>query len=105
MPDLLSTLSTDWFFVAMIAFTGLYCLLVSRNMLRLLIGVEILSKAGVLALLACGQALGNINLAQTLAITMIVVEVVVVAVGLALIVRSYSQSGRIDIWQLVKLKG
>ena len=95
----------NWFFVVLLVFTGLYCMLVSRNIIRLLIGVEILSKACILALISSGAALGNINLAQTLVITMIVVEVVVVAVGLGLVVRAYSAAGTLDIWKLTKLKG
>lgn len=97
-------LQMNWFFVALLAFLGLYCLLVSRNLLRLLIGIEILSKACILALISCGGAIGKMNTAQSLAITMIVVEVVVVAVALGLIMRAYGATGSIDIWKLDKLK-
>jgi len=106
MPEtLMHNLMLNWFFVVLLAFTGLYCMLASRNILRLLIGVEIFSKACILALIASGDALGNPNLAQALAITMIAVEVVVVAVGLGLIIRLYNQTGSIDVWSLDKLKG
>ena len=106
MSDLvLRNLLLDWYFVALLAFVGLYCLVAARNMLRLIIGIEILSKAALLALLASGQALGNINLAQTLAITMIAVEVVVVAVALALFIRYYAVTGTLDILKMNKLKG
>ncbi|HOX23117.1 MAG TPA: NADH-quinone oxidoreductase subunit K [Elusimicrobiales bacterium] len=106
MSDLvLKNLLLNWYFVALLAFVGLYCLVVSRNMLRLLIGIEILAKATLLALMASGQALGNINLAQTFAITMIAVEVVVVAVALALFIKYYAVSGSLDIWKMNKLKG
>lgn len=101
----LNNLLLNWYFVALLAFVGLYCLVASRNMLRLIIGIEILSKACILALMACGQALGNVNLAQTLAITMIAVEVVVVAVALALFVKYYGVTGTLDIWKMNKLKG
>jgi NADH:ubiquinone oxidoreductase subunit K len=97
-------LKLNWFFVALLAFVGLYCLLVSRNLLRLLIGIEILSKACILALISCGGAIGKVNTAQTLVITMIVVEVVVVAVALGLIIRSYGATNSIDMWRLNKLK-
>ena len=97
-------LKLNWFFVLLLAFMGLYCLLVSRNLLRLLIGVEILSKGCILALISSGVATRKINTAQTLAITMIVVEVVVVAVGLGLIIKAYGVTGSIDIWKLDKLK-
>lgn len=101
----LNNLLVNWYFVALLAFVGLYCLLASRNMLRLIIGIEILSKACILALMASGQALGNVNLAQTLAITMIAVEVVVVAVALALFVKYYGVTGTLDVWKMNKLKG
>jgi NADH-quinone oxidoreductase subunit K len=97
-------LSLNWFFVALLAFLGFYCLLVSRNLLRLLIGIEILSKSCVLALISSGRAIGKVNTAQSLAITMIVVEVVVVAVALGLIIRAYGAAGSIDMWKLNKLK-
>ena len=101
MADLLRV---NWFLVVILAFLGLYCLLVSRNLLRLLIGIEILSKGCILALVSSGVAIGKVNTAQTLAITMIVVEVVVVAVALGLIIRAYGATGSIDMWKLNKLK-
>jgi len=97
-------LGLNWFFVAILAFLGLYCLLISRNLLRLLIGIEILSKACILALVSSGVAIGRVNTAQTLAITMIVVEVVVVAVALGLIIRAYGAISSIDMWKLNRLK-
>ena len=42
---MMDLLRLNWFLVVILAFLGLYCLLVSRNLLRLLIGIEILSKA------------------------------------------------------------
>ncbi|MCX5782838.1 MAG: NADH-quinone oxidoreductase subunit K [Elusimicrobia bacterium] len=95
----------NWFVAALLVFTGLYCMLAARNLLRLLIGVEILSKACILALVSAGYHIGNVNLAQALAITMIVIEVIVVAVGLGLIVRAYTHVGSLDIWKFIKLKG
>lgn len=101
----LRDLLLNWYFVALLGFVGLYCLVASRNMLRLIIGIEILSKACILALVASGQALGNVNLAQTLAITMIAIEVVVLAVALALFMRYYTVTGTLDIWKMNRLKG
>ena len=87
-----------------LAAVGLYCLLVSRNLLRLLIGIEICSKAAALAIISCGAQIGRINTAQSFVITMIVVEVVVVAVALGLIVRTHGITGTIDMWRLNKLR-
>jgi NADH-quinone oxidoreductase subunit K len=95
----------NWFFVAIVAFCGFYCLIISRNMLRLLIGVELLAKAGILAIIVSGSAIGNVNMAQAMIAILIVIEVVVVAVGLGLIVKNYTETGNIDIWKLNRLKG
>ncbi len=101
---MLELVKLNWFFIGLLGFLGLYCLLVSRNLLRLLIGIEILSKACILALISCGSAIGKIGMAQAFAITMIIVEVVVVAVALALIMRAYGANGSIDMWKLNRLK-
>ena len=47
-------LALNLFFTALLVFMGLYCMLVSRNLLRLLIGVEIVSKGVLLALVSAG---------------------------------------------------
>ena len=97
--------SIDWYFISLLIFVGLYGMLVSRNILRQLIGLEIVSKAAMLAVISAGALSGNIMLAQALIITMIVVEVVVVAAGLALLVKAHRISGSADIWKLDSLKG
>ena len=95
----------NWFFAALLFVAGIYCMMVSRNMLRLVIGLELISKGALLSVIACGKALGNMALAQSIAVTMIVIEVVVVAAGLALIVRAYARTGTVDMWKFDKLKG
>jgi NADH:ubiquinone oxidoreductase subunit K len=100
-----ATLTTNLFFTALLVFMGLYCMIVSRNLLRLLIGVEIVSKGVLLALVTAGQAVDQLGTAQGLAITMIVMEVVVLAVALGLVVRAYSSHGTLDVWKLNNLRG
>lgn len=95
----------NWFTSVLLFFIGIYCVAGSRNMLRTLIGIEISSKGCMFALLSSGYALGNIDMAQALIILMIGIEVVVVAVGLGLIIRSYNQKGNLDILDLKNLKG
>jgi len=101
----MSIFSIDWYFITLLAFTGFYGMLVSRNILRQLIGLEIVSKAAMLAVISAGALTSNLMLAQALIITMIVIEVVVVAVGLALLVKAHRISGSADIWKLDSLKG
>lgn len=96
--------ATAWYFATLLFFIGLYCMAVSRNLLRQLIGLEVMSKGTLLALIASG-AMSNLSLAQAVIITMIVIEVVVVAAGLVLLVKAYRVNGGVDVWKLSSLKG
>jgi len=92
-------------FAAVLLFIGIYCLLTMRNLIKLFIGIEIISKAITLALITSGLLRGNMALAQALTITFIVVEVSMVAVALAIIINIYRHTGSLDVRQLTKLKG
>ncbi len=93
------------FFSALLIFIGLYCLLTMRNLIRLFIAVEIISKGVSLAIVATGAVKNNILLAQSLAITYIVVEVALVATALALIINIYKKNRSLDVRLLSRLKG
>jgi NADH:ubiquinone oxidoreductase subunit K len=80
-------------------------MIVSRNLIKQLIGLEIISKSALIAVISCGALINNINLAQAIIITIILVEVVVVATGLALIVKNYRLNQSIDIKKLNNLRG
>ena len=95
----------DWYFITLIFTAGLYCMLVSRNLLRQFIGLEIMSKSALLGVISVGSLTGSLALAQALIITMIVIEVVIVAAGLSLLVKNYRLTDSIDIWSLDKLRG
>jgi multisubunit Na+/H+ antiporter MnhC subunit len=92
-------------FVAGLLFVGIYCLLAMRNLIKLFIGIEVISKAVSLALLATGFVKKNILLAQSLVITFIVVEVSLVATALAIIINIYRHTKSLDVRRLTKLKG
>ena len=89
----------------MLFFIGVYAMAASRNLLRMLIGLEVSSKGCMLAFVAAGAATGNINMVQALLMIMIGVEAAVVAVGLVLIIRAYRQHGNVDITKLNDLRG
>jgi NADH-quinone oxidoreductase subunit K len=93
------------FFTAVLLFTGIYCLLTMRNLIKLFIGIEVIGKAISLTLVATGLAKRNVLAAQSLVVTYIVVEVSLVAVALALIINIYRKTKSLDIRQLAKLKG
>ncbi|PIS46883.1 MAG: hypothetical protein COT17_06290 [Elusimicrobia bacterium CG08_land_8_20_14_0_20_51_18] len=99
------TFSLDWFFVTLIFFTGAYCMAVSRNIVKQLIGLEIISKSALIAVISSGALTNNINLAQAVIIVLILVEAVIVATGLALLVKNYRLNGSIDLEKLMSLKG
>lgn len=84
---------------------GCYCLIRTYHLLKVIIGVEVAMKAVTMFIILAGFINGNIALAQTFVITVIVIEVVlaVVAVGIAL--NLYNNYGDMDLRNLRKLKG
>ncbi|MCB0034841.1 MAG: hypothetical protein KDE51_12500, partial [Anaerolineales bacterium] len=59
---------------------GLYGLLRLRNLIQIIIAVQILAKAAVFALVVAGRASGQINLGQSLAVTVIVADTIVTVI-------------------------
>ncbi|MGD2050758.1 MAG: NADH-quinone oxidoreductase subunit K [Chloroflexota bacterium] len=84
---------------------GFYGLLIGRNLIKLIIALQILVKAALLGLIVAGDANGQINLSQSLAVTVIVADTVVAVVGLALAVQVRRQIGTLDVRDLARLKG
>ncbi len=95
----------DWAFVVLLLVIGIYALIIAKSMLRMLIGFEIMGKAVTLAIVTSGSANGNIILGQSLAITVIVVEVVFIAIALALVMLAHRRTHSLNIRKLTKLKG
>ncbi len=93
------------FFVGLLFFIGLYCLFASRNIIKLLIGLEIMAKSVVLSFVAAGYFRGETFLTQSYVITFIVAEVSLVAVALALVINAYRSTGSLDIQKLARWKG
>lgn len=87
--------------VLILIFIGLYCLISKRNMIKMIIGIEILSKGVTLNFIATGYG----GIAQALVITVIVIDVVIVAVALSLIVNAYTHYGVINLDKLKRLRG
>jgi NADH:ubiquinone oxidoreductase subunit K len=84
---------------------GLYGLLIVRNLIKSVIALQILVKAAVLALVAAGSLSGQLNLGQSLAVTVIVADTVVAVIGLALAVQVRQRFGTLDVQALSKLRG
>ena len=94
-----------WIFVVLLALAGIYCILATRNLIRVLIGMELMTKAATLLIVAGGWLSGRMALAQALVINLIVVEVVVVAVAAGIVVSLYRKNGSLDTRELRNLKG
>ena len=92
-------------FTVLLFIIGIYSILVTRNLLRILIGMEILTKGVTLLLVAAGFMTGLVNVIQPIIITMIVVEVVIIAVAAGVVIASYRTNGTVNIRSLRNLKG
>jgi len=83
---------------------GLYGLLATRNLIKIVVALQILVKAAVLALVMAGNASGELNLGQSLATTVIVADTMVAVVGLALAVQVRRRLGTLDVKDLGTLR-
>lgn len=84
---------------------GFYCILISRNLLRALIGIEILIKSVTFLLILAGYIGGRTSLAQGIVITLIIVEVVVIAVAAGIVLGVFQLNDSLDARKLRNLKG
>ena len=83
---------------------GLYCLLASRNLIRVIVGLQLLIKGVALAFVLGGNMSGNVSLVQTLGLTVIVADTIVAVVGLAMAVQIRHRLGSLDVKDLSSLK-
>ena len=93
------------FFVAMLFVCGFYCIMVTRNMIRAIIGIELLFKAVTLLIILVGYVTGRTALAQSLAITIIVIEVVIAATAAGIALWVFRHTDSIDVRSINNLKG
>lgn len=92
-------------FIILATIAGIYCVIASFNLVRALIGVEILIKVATLFIILAGYVTGNNALAQSLVITLIVIEVVVMIVAGGFIVNIYRHTKTISRKKMMELKG
>ncbi len=91
--------------VALLMIVGLYCIVVTSNLIRALIGLEIIMKAVTLLITMVGQLTGNTAMAQSFVITLIVIEVVLMIVAGGLVISIFRKYHTIDVRVLRNLKG
>ena len=84
---------------------GLYGLMFTRNLIKVVVALQILVKAALLGLILAGNLSGAINLSQSLAITVIVADTIVAVIGLSLAVQIRRHLGTLDVKALSRLRG
>jgi len=92
-------------FVVMLSVIGIYCILITRDLIRALIGIEILIKAVTLLLIAVGYISGHVALMQALVITLIVIEAVMITVAIGVVLGLHSKNNSLDVRKIRNLKG
>jgi NADH-quinone oxidoreductase subunit K len=84
---------------------GIYGLLITRHLIKVVIGLQVLVKSAVLALVLAGQTAGVPGIGQSLAATVIVADTMVAVVGLALAVQIARRFGTVDVSAISTLRG
>jgi NADH:ubiquinone oxidoreductase subunit K len=84
---------------------GFYGLLITRNLIKVVMVLQILIKAVILALVLAGKLSGNLGLGQSTAATVIVADTIVAVVGLALAVQVRRRFGTLDVPKISTLRG
>jgi multisubunit Na+/H+ antiporter MnhC subunit len=91
--------------IGLVLIAGMFYLLATLNLIRALIGLELLTKGVTLLIILAGYVTGHTGMAQAMAITLIVIEVVVIVVAAGIVLAVHRQNDSIDIRLLRNIKG
>ncbi len=84
---------------------GVYCLLTKRNLIKLVIGIEIITSAMHLNFIALGYAAPVINpLAQVVVVVSTGLGACVATVALMYVINAYRHYGSLDVRKLRRLR-
>ena len=101
----LTPLNIILFGVVALLGVGFYGLLITRNLIKVVLVLQLLIKAVILALVLAGKMSGNLGLGQSAAATVIVADTIVAVVGLALGVQVRRRFGTLDVPKISTLRG
>ncbi len=90
---------------ALIITIGIYSIVVTRNLMRILLSLEILTKAMTLLIIGAGYMTGELAMAQSYVITIIVIEVMLLVIAVGIVFGVYRQNGTLRTDRLNNLKG
>jgi NADH-quinone oxidoreductase subunit K len=96
--------------VAVVAILGLlmvgfYGLMISRNLIKVVVALQILGKGAMLGLVLSGSVIGTVNIGQSMAVTVIVADTIIAVVALAMAVQIRKKFGTLEVWCLNNLNG
>ncbi len=89
--------------VACLLGVGLYGLLITRNLIKIVVVFQLLVKSVVLAFVLAGKVSGHPGIGESVAATVIVADTIVAVVALAVQVRI--RFGTLDIPKISSLRG
>ncbi len=82
--------------------TGLACLIAKTNLVKLIIGLELLGKGVSLVFVTAGYVSGDVALSQAVVFTLIIIEAVVAGVALALVILAKRTWGTLGIGAIAR---
>ncbi len=84
---------------------GVTSLLLQRNVIKQVLSLKILLQGVTLGLIQAGRMSGDVRFAQSMVISALIVEAVVIAVALALIVNIFQHYPSGDVDDMHRLRG
>jgi len=84
---------------------GIFGLMRTGHIIRIILAIDLTMKAITLLLIFAGWVNGNLALAQTFVVTMIVAEVMVAVVAAGIAVNVFRRYGSMELRNLTKLNG
>ena len=90
---------------ALLIAVGVYGIVATGNLMRIILSVEILTKAVTLVMIGAGYETGKMGVAQSFVITIIVIEVMLLVIATGLLFGAYKNNGSLMTDQLNNLKG
>ncbi len=90
---------------ALLFLLGLACLVTQRQAIKQVIGLKIMLQGVTLSLIYQGYVIGDLHTVQSMVISALVVETILIAVALALIINVYEYYPSGDVDELDRLRG
>ena len=84
---------------------GLYAIASRESLVRVLLGLVIMTKGVTLTFIVAGHSLNQLGTAQAIVFTIIVIEVAIAAVALSVMVNVHRVTGSLSVAKIRRLRG